>query len=175
MIKWSLNAVIEETDKQSPYWIHERITFSAAYNNERIIIHLFLPKNIKYPYQTVIYFPGSSSVYAPSSDSIEEYYEFSWNLSYLIKNGRAVVYPVYKGTFERRDGLPGSTHGLYDDSHEFKDYVVKIVKDFKRVIDYFETRPDIDTEKLAYYGFSWGGILGSLIPAVEERIKISPS
>jgi len=84
-----------------------------------------------------------------------------------------VVYPVYKGTFERRDGIPGSTHFLYAESHEFKDYVVKIVKDFKRVIDYLETRPDLDTRKLAYYGFSWGGILGSLIPAVEERIKIS--
>ena len=50
---------------------------------------------------------------------------------------------------------------------------MKIVKDFKRVVDYLETRPDIDKEKLAFYGFSWGGILGSLIPAVEKRLKIS--
>jgi len=171
--KMDLKAAVEETNEQSPHWIHQKITFSAAYGNERIIIHLFLPKNISSPCQTVIYFPGSGSIFVPSSDGIEDYNEFPFNLSYLVKNGRAVVYPVYKGTFERRDGIPGSTHFLYDESHEFKDYVVKIVKDFKRVIDYLETRPDLDTRKLAYYGFSWGGILGSLIPAVEERIKIS--
>jgi len=168
-----LNAVVEDTNEASPNWIHERITFAAAYDNERVIIHLFLPRNLSAPYQTVIYFPGSGSVFVPSSEGIEDYYEFPWNLSYLIKNGRAVVYPVYKGTFERREGLPGSLHFRYDDSHEYKDYVVKIVKDFKRVVDYLETRPDIDNEKLAYYGFSWGGIMGSLIPAVEKRLKIS--
>ena len=91
----------------------------------------------------------------------------------MIKNGRAVVYPVYKGTFERRNGVSGSLHLRYDESYEHKDYIIKIVKDFRRVIDYLETRPDIDTDKLAFYGFSWGGILGSLIPAVEDRIKIS--
>ena len=171
--KLDLNSTIEETKDQSPDWIHEKISFSAAYDNERIIIHLFLPRKSRPPYQTVIYFPGSGSVFVPSSESIEEYYEFAWNLSYLINNGRAVVYPLYKGTFERRDGLSGSLHFRYDDSYEYKNYAIRIVKDFKRVIDYLETRPDINAEKFAYYGFSWGGILGSLIPAVEERIKIS--
>ena len=90
-----------------------------------------------------------------------------------LKNGRAVVYPVYKGTFERQDGLPGSLHYRHDKSHEYKDYVVKIVKDFQRVIDYLETRPDLDVEKIAYFGVSWGGIMGSIIPAMEERIKIA--
>ncbi|MBN2365524.1 MAG: hypothetical protein EH225_06025 [Calditrichaeota bacterium] len=171
--KSDLNASVDETKDDSHNWIHEKISFSAAYNNERVLIHLFLPRNTSPPYQTVIYFPGSGSVFVPSSKDIEEYYEFSWNLSYLVKNGRAVVYPVYKGTFERQDDIPNSLHYWYNDSHEFRDYQVKIVKDFKRVIDYLETRPDIDEEKLAYYGFSWGGILGSMIPAVEERIKIA--
>ena len=128
-----LNTIVEETNEQSPHWIHQKITFSAAYDNERIIIHLFLPRNITPPYQTVIYFPGSGSVYIPSSDGIEEYEEFIWHFPWLLNNGRAVVYPVYKGTFERRDGLPGSLHFSYDESHEFKEYTIKIVKDFKRV------------------------------------------
>jgi dienelactone hydrolase len=171
--KADLNATVEETKELSSDWVHEKISFSAAYDNERMFIHLFLPKNSSPPYQTVIYFPGSGSVFVPSSEDIEEYYEFSWNLSFLIKNGRAVVYPIYKGTFERQDDIPGSLHYRYDDSHEFRDYQIKVVKDFKRVIDYLETRPDIDSEKLAYYGFSWGGILGSMIPAIEDRIKIA--
>jgi dienelactone hydrolase len=45
------------------------------------------------------------------------------------------------------------------------------VKDFKRSFDYLETRNDIDTNKIAYYGMSWGGYLGGVIPAIEERLK----
>ena len=41
----------------------------------------------------------------PSSEGLESYYEFTMFLSYLVRNGRAVLYPVYKGTFER--GSPG--------------------------------------------------------------------
>ncbi len=48
-----------------------------------------------------------------------------------------------------------------------------MVKDFRRSIDYLETRSDIDSKKLAYLGFSWGGIYGAIIPAIEERLKAS--
>jgi dienelactone hydrolase len=50
---------------------------------------------------------------------------------------------------------------------------VQQVKDFRRSLDYLETRPDIDSKKLAYLGFSLGGTLGAIIPAVEERLKVS--
>ena len=36
-----------------------------------------------------------------------------------------------------------------------------------------ETREDIDNQKFAYYGMSWGGYLGAIIPAVEERFQTS--
>jgi dienelactone hydrolase len=44
-------------------------------------------------------------------------------------------------------------------------------KDLRRSIDYLETRPDIDTKRLAYYGFSWGAMLGGVMPAIEPRLK----
>jgi dienelactone hydrolase len=49
--------------------------------------------------------------------------------------------------------------------------LIQAVKDFKRSIDFLETRQDIYSKKLAYYGMSWGGVLGAIIPAVEERLK----
>jgi eukaryotic-like serine/threonine-protein kinase len=67
-----------------------------------MIAYLFIPSNAKPPYQTVIYFPGSSSYLKDSSNDIESYYESPLFLSFLVKNGRAVVYPIYKGTFERK-------------------------------------------------------------------------
>ena len=47
------------------------------------------------------------------------------------------------------------------------------MKDFSRSVDYLTTRPDIDSEKLAYYGTSWGGAVGPVIMAVEKRIAAS--
>jgi hypothetical protein len=168
--KADLNARLESRDEGARDWIYERITFDAAYGDERIIAHLFLPKRTPPPYQTVIYFPGSASQFQPSSEDIESYYEFPVFLSFLVKNGRAVLYPVYKGTFERRDDVLIPIY-LGDNSHSYSDYLIQLVKDFKRSIDYLETRQDIDRTKLAYYGMSWGGMLGAIIPAVEKRLQ----
>jgi len=168
--KTNLNARLEARDESSEDWIYERITFDAAYGNEHIIASLFLPKNTPPPYQTVIYFPGSQSVFQESSKGLDSYLEFKVFLSFLVKNGRAVLYPVYKGTFERRDDalIP---IGMGDNSRSYTEYLIQLVKDFKRSIDYLETRQDIDTSKMAYYGMSWGGVLGAIIPAVDERLK----
>ena len=171
--KNDLKAIMQETEKRSSYWIHQKISFSAAYDNERMIIHFFMPRNARPPYQTVIYFPSAASTWIHSSDDIEKYWEFTHKLEHFLKDGRAVVYPVFKGTFERIDGIESGFQWLYDNSYEFRDYIIKVVKDFKSVIDYLETRPDIDTEKLAYFGVSWGGILGGFIPALEKRIQVS--
>ena len=46
-------------------------------------------------------------------------------------------------------------------------------KDLRRAIDYLETRPEASTAQLAYYGISWGGEMGALLPAIEPRIRVS--
>jgi len=51
--------------------------------------------------------------------------------------------------------------------------LIKWVKDFSRSIDYLESRPDIDTSRFGFLGHSWGGILGAIIPAVEERLSLN--
>jgi hypothetical protein len=167
-----LNARVEYREESPGGWVHELITFDAAYGGERVLAHLFLPANTPPPYQTVVYFPGAASARMTSSQELESYYEFPMFLSFLVKNGRAVLYPVYKGTFERSDPaltaiLSGST------SYAFTEYLVQLVKDLRRSLDYLETRSDIDSGKLAFYGMSWGGWLGAIIPAVEERFGAS--
>ena len=41
----------------------------------------------------------------------------------------------------------------------------------KRSIDYLETRPDINMEKLAYFGISWGGECGAQMLSIQDRFK----
>ena len=135
-----------------------------------MIAVLFLPKNAAPPYQTVIYFPGVQAQWRKSSREIESSMEFKVFLSFVVKNGRAALYPVYKGTMERNFERPDP----WDNTHRQTEYRIQLVKDFKRCIDYLETRQDIDSQKLAYYGMSWGGHWpGVIIPAVEERLKAS--
>jgi len=167
-----LNARIDSRDDSAPGWVHETISYDAAYGGERIIAHLFLPRNVTPPFQTVVYFPGSGSLFHDSSTDIEEYFEFPVFLSFIVQNGRAVLYPVYKGTFERMDLSLAQIH-TGDGTHRYTEYLEQLVKDFSRSIDYLETREDIDPEKLAFYGMSWGAILGGLIPAVEDRLATS--
>jgi cephalosporin-C deacetylase-like acetyl esterase len=47
------------------------------------------------------------------------------------------------------------------------------VKDASRSNDYAQTRADLDHYQFAYYGYSWGGGMGSIISAVDPRIKTS--
>ena len=59
--KTDLNARVEWRNESSKDWIQEKVTFDAAYENERVIAYLFLPRRRSPPYQTVIYFPGGSA------------------------------------------------------------------------------------------------------------------
>ncbi|MDO8667061.1 MAG: PhoPQ-activated protein PqaA family protein, partial [Gemmatimonadales bacterium] len=82
-------------------------------------------------------------------------------------SGRAVLFPIYQSTYERGDGFETD---IANESSTYRDHVIMWAKDFRRSIDYLGTRADIDTSRLAYYGISWGGYLGGLLPAVEPRI-----
>ena len=159
-----LNAVVEEVNESSDYWRKEKVTFDAAYGGERVIAYLFLPKDVKPPYQTVVFFPGFGDTRRLSSENIT----FRSPTESIIMSGRAFVYPVYKGTFERRfvDGPP-----VLGKPNAYRDWAIQYSKDFRRSIDYLETRADIDSEKIAYFGASWGARVGSIMIALEERIK----
>ena len=160
----ALNPVIENRDETSDDYIIEKITFSSSHEDEKDIAYLFLPKKVILPFQTIVFFPGSA-VQNEDNPITSEYTK--WYVDYLVKNGRAVIFPIYKGTFERK--IPPITDVL---SHQYTEYYIQLIKELSRSIDYLETRKDIDISRLGYYGVSWGGSLGSIIPAVEDRLKI---
>jgi len=167
--KLPLDGTLDEIDKNQDDWILEKVSFNAAYANERVIAYLYLPRNANPPYQTIIFFPGAYAHWGWEKDLRNSQFT-RWYVDYLVKNGYAVMYPVYKGTYERINSKEAIVRGV---THQYTEWLIKWVKDFSRSIDYLETRKDIDTDKIAYYGHSWGARLGAIIPAVEDRIKIS--
>ncbi|MFH1740273.1 MAG: alpha/beta fold hydrolase [bacterium] len=50
---------------------------------------------------------------------------------------------------------------------------VQTTTDYRRGIDYLETRPEIDTSRLGILGYSMGGTQSFLLTAVEPRIKVT--
>ena len=156
-----LDAVIEGTEESMPEWTRQTVSFRAAYGDERVTAYLYLPTTGSPPYQTVVYFPGSAAIAPISSEGAQRgAYDF------LVRSGRAVIAPVYKGTYERNDGL---TSTWANSTVRYAEYLVQWVQDLQRSVDYLESRDDIDLERLAYFGVSWGGRMGAIIPAVEAR------
>jgi eukaryotic-like serine/threonine-protein kinase len=166
--KAPLNATVEPFDNDAEDWKVEKITYAAAYGGERAIAYLFLPKRAKPPFQTVLLFPGGSAL-GLRTFSLNYALTPSAALDAILRSGRAVLFPVYKGTFERGDGMESDVPNA---TSTFRDHVIMWAKDASRAIDYIETRPDLDHSKLAYYGISWGAEMGGIVPAVESRIKV---
>jgi eukaryotic-like serine/threonine-protein kinase len=160
-----LNPVVDSVDESNAHWTRQKVTFNAAYGNERMSAYVYLPKNTGPPYETVIFFPGSYAVVARSSNDIDMF-----ACGFVIRSGRALVYPIYKSHYERGDGLE---YDDPDDTARYRDHVIYWAKDLGRAIDYLETRKDLKLDELAYYGLSTGAYLGNIFPAVESRIKVA--
>jgi hypothetical protein len=158
----ALAAAVESVDETSPHWRKETVSFRAAYGDERVVAHLFLPRNAAPPYQPVIWFPGNDVFFLPAGEALASPYLFD----FIPRAGRALVYPVYKGTYQRR--VPFSFA-----PNETRDMIVLWSKDLSRTVDYLEQRPDIDASKLGYYGFSAGAVYGPIFTAVDPRFRAS--
>lgn len=155
-----LEARIESVDETWPHWRLEKVSFAAAYGGERVPAYLFLPEGSVGPFQTVVYFPTSFAEVVRSSEHLQlRHFDF------LVRSGRAVVHPVYKGTFER--GVQGGPAV----ASVRRDQVLQWAKDLGRTIDYLETRPELDADAIAFYGNSLGATYGPILTAVEERIR----
>ena len=155
-----LDAKLESEDDSSPYWRQQRVSFNATYGKERVPAYLFLPKNIAPPYQTVVYFPHSG---AQQHHTLEE--SQIDVIDFLVQSGRALLFPVYKDTYERL-GTPPDPGTIAE-----RDETIQQANDLRRSIDYLETRDDINHDKLGFFGVSWGGQLFPILTALEPRLK----
>jgi dipeptidyl aminopeptidase/acylaminoacyl peptidase len=162
-----LNPVVERVDTFE-HWVREKVVFEPSSGVGGGVV-LYVPRDAAGPYQPIVYFGGTEIL---DYRSIEE--EFLWPFDFFPPSGRVVAVPLYKGTYGRQSELPPGSDfpgGVGRPSNTYRDATITWVQDLGRVIDYLETRPDMDAEKAGYYGFSHGGYLGPIILAVEDRLK----
>ena len=79
--------------------------------------------------------------------------------------------PIYKGSFERFDGFVTFTGDRY--LQTFRRRMLEWRHELGQVIDYLATRPDVDIDKLAYAGVSFGASTALPLLALEPRLKVA--
>ena len=151
--------VTEDTNE----YRHETVRIDSAYH-EQFDIHLFLPLRGSAPYDPIVICPDAGCFGLDQFKAPPDLYSGRCAVA-LVRTGRAVCWPVYKGMFER-EWAAGSS-----DLAAGRNTRIMIAKDLFRAIDYLETRDDMDLAKLAYFGVSWGAASASPMLVAEPRIK----
>lgn len=159
-----LDSRVERTS-DSEHWRRERVSFAAPYTAQRMLANILVPKHARPPFQAVVWFPGS---YALDLTSSAGDLPFSLYFDFIARSGRALVYPVYRNMYERRQP---ATNAAGSSDVAKRDLVVHWAKDVSRTLDYLGSRGDIDTSRVAYYGYSLGAAAPLPILAVEPRFK----
>jgi len=150
-----LNASEEIVEEREGYRII-KVYFDSV-NGKRVPALLSLPKSDRRS-PCVVFLHG----YGGSKEDILQI------AGLVAKEGYALIAidAVYHG--ERK--IPGKE--LYSPNiTESITGIIQTVIDLRRAVDYLETRPEIDVERIGYVGGSMGGILGAIFIGVEPRIK----
>jgi serine/threonine protein kinase/pimeloyl-ACP methyl ester carboxylesterase len=155
-----LDSRVEGVDGENPYWKREKVSFSAAYGNERVAGYLYIPKRAQPPYQVILYAHPGMALRLPSLQPGEEHF-----FDNIVKSGRAFLVPVLKGHYQRRYSAPPAG------PNEQRDRLILESKDFRRSIDYLVSRPDVDRNRLGVFGVSRGSCLLPVLAVGEDRLK----
>ena len=163
--KTPLNVQEQGLVQETVDWREEKVSFDTGYRGERMTAYLFLPKNVKPPYQTVLFFPSARVELLPGNDGGRALGDTQF-FDYILQSGWAVMYPIYEDLYERRVkfSMPGGSQRI--------ELTTDWYKDASRSLDYLATRQDIDNGRLAYLGVSMGSADGVILTSLmQDRLK----
>ena len=153
-------------DDSHPVWIKERIKLEVGYNNESMDVLIFRPKNSFGLSAPIIVHPGAN--YYTTPPEIDDINPGEFSLDFLIKSGKTLIWPAWKGSLNR---MPENVASNEDTLRRFRNQFVAWVNDTDKTLDYLETRNDIDTENIFYLGMSYGALFNTHTLLFENRYK----
>ncbi|MDQ2774683.1 MAG: SUMF1/EgtB/PvdO family nonheme iron enzyme [Acidobacteriota bacterium] len=152
-----------ESVTETEMWRREKVRFGNGYPNQETGAYLFLPRQGRPPYPCVIFVPSSDVFQARSGDTIQPE-------DYLLSSGRAIIYPIFWGTFDRFVSLPSDpANAGYPSPMFIREALIAWKKDLGRTLAYLATRKDIGP--IGYLGVSTGAEFAPVLLAGEERVK----
>jgi dienelactone hydrolase len=81
-------------------------------------------------------------------------------------NSGAVVIAI-DAPFDRRNNFNATVQMTKQDRAE----QIQLMKDLQRAVDVLLAQPNVDKDRIAYVGVSYGGAMGAQFAAIEHRIK----
>lgn len=151
-------------------WRGPHILYKLSYRGvreQRVPAYLAIPKEKKSEkLPVVVLMHGWNLFWGKDEDWVQ-----GW-ISVLTEQGYAVLAPDHF-LFGERKIEGGFDEGSNRGPYYYRDWMTQSVVDLRRGIDYLLTRSDIDPDRIAVLGGSMGGWIGSILTAVEPRIKTS--
>ncbi|RPG56947.1 MAG: hypothetical protein CBC56_001745 [Flavobacteriales bacterium TMED96] len=117
-------------------------------------------------YNPVIIVPSARAILNKTVDELPE--TILSQFKYLIDEGYAIFHPIYYNTYSRERAIDT---WLPNESEEYKEMIIKWGQDYKRSLDYLQTRKDFKFENLSYYGYSLGSRYANIFLAIDKRVK----
>ncbi|MEW6201563.1 MAG: alpha/beta fold hydrolase [bacterium] len=66
---------------------------------------------------------------------------------------------------------PGKMEDAFRTIETSEQFIKQYIFDVFRLLDYIETLPELDTERVGYFGISMGTIVGAIAAGIDERIR----
>jgi dienelactone hydrolase len=82
----------------------------------------------------------------------------------LVRGGRAVLYPIWQGSFER------SVSATWTNAF-FREAVPRWASDLRQSVEFLRSRPELDADRMAYFGYSLGAVWAPSLLATEPRVQ----
>jgi formylglycine-generating enzyme required for sulfatase activity/predicted esterase len=168
--KKDLNSKVIYIDESHPIWDKERVQIDVGYGNEKMDILIFKPKGSNFnKLDSIILYPGAN--YYRNPPEIDEVNPGEYGLDFIIKSGRALVWPAYKGSMNRINDMNISFPRTPDHMRMFRQLLSNWTVDTSRAIDYLQSRNEFNPDNIFYVGMSYGGIYTTHVLLFEDRFK----
>jgi DNA-binding winged helix-turn-helix (wHTH) protein/predicted esterase len=151
---------------ESPLWIAEEVVLKFA-ASDAMSLYVVRPKAHSKPLQPIVYGPPADCCYLrrPNRDMLEQ---LRFN-EFIVQGGRALVMPVWRGSYETFVQLDSSPEVRADQERRA---VLRWQQQLSSTLDYLGTRADMDVGHIGYLGVSQGAVYnGALNLALESRVR----
>ena len=150
---------------RSPLWIAEEVILEFAHEPPATL-YVVRPSRQLGKLQPIIYAPAQNCCIAkrPNRQSLE-------NLQiaeFVVTGGRALVIPVWMGSYERYVPLDPDPKSASDGQRRAAQ---AWRQDLGIALDYLAMRDDMDVQRAGFLGVSRGAAFNVLAVAIEQRIK----
>lgn len=175
--KTDLNSeILEEVDCGS--FVRQKVGYNTE-TNERVTAYVCIPKNLKKPAPAVYchhqhhgeFHLGKSEVVGLDGNPDQAY------AKELAEQG-FVTFAPDAIAFEERNWSDGGKAEYFELATRLvqgNTLMAKVLHDVMVGLDYLQTRPEVDSERIGFIGHSYGGRMALWVPSFDNRIKVSVS